>query len=413
MLSTASADIVAATLPVVRAEATRITEAFYDGMFAAHPELLDLFNRGNQANGQQRRALAGAVVSYAEHLIGINNVPMDLVFARIAHKHASLGIRPEQYTIVGHYLAEAIAGTLGEAVTHEVAVAWDEVYWLFAVRLIAAETRLYHLAGVDPRIPPRPWRIVDRTIEAEDAVSLSLVPVSGPVPKHLPGQYVTVGVDLPGNGGQARQYTVSSAAGHPALRITVRSVWGTGGGPDGMVSTFLTRRAAPGDLVTVSRPFGDHTLATEVPGDNPAPVILASAGIGITPMAAMIEHLAITRPRCPVVAVHADRSPQRHALHGHMTRYGSGMESFRYLRFYEDNAPTAEPDVYTGLVQADRIPVAPNASAHLCGPLPFMRDVRTSLLRRGIPANRIHYEVFGSDLWTTNADGLPVPTPTG
>lgn len=408
MLSTSSARVVTATLPAVRSAATRITDHFYTGMFSEHPELLDLFNRGNQANGEQRRALAGAVIAYAEHLIGSGDVPMGRMVSRIAHKHASLGIRPEQYTIVGHHLARAVAITLGEAVTTEVAAAWDEVYWLFAVRLIAEETRLCLQAGVDPKRPRARWRIVDRITEAYDAVSLLLIPESGPVPDHAPGQYVTVGVDLPGIGRQARQYTVSHAPGHSALRITVRPVRGVNGNPDGMVSTFLVEHTRIGDVVSVSHPFGDLVL-----DDQTTPLILASAGIGITPMAAMIEHIADTRPDRPVVAVHAERSVGRHALRDHVARHGSRLTAFTHLRFYEDTAPTTPSGVHNGLIRADLIPLAPNTSAYLCGPLPFMREVRTSLLRRGVPPSRIHYEVFGSDLWTTNADQLPIPTPTG
>ena len=103
MLSSSSATIVAETLPAVRAAAVDISKSFYAGLFEAHPELLDLFNRGNQANGDQQRALAGAVIAFAESLVaGKPGGPasIDPVLRRIAHKHASLGIRPEQYTIV-------------------------------------------------------------------------------------------------------------------------------------------------------------------------------------------------------------------------------------------------------------------------------------------------------------------------
>jgi len=56
--------------------------------------------------------------------------------------HVSLGIRPEQYTIVGHHLLAAVGEVLGNAVTPAVAEAWDEVYWLFATQLVAEEARL-------------------------------------------------------------------------------------------------------------------------------------------------------------------------------------------------------------------------------------------------------------------------------
>ena len=82
MLSTQSADIVRATLPVVGAHLDEITSRFYSTMFSERPELLDgLFNRGNQANGEQRRALAGSIAGFAEQgearlerLVGANGV---------------------------------------------------------------------------------------------------------------------------------------------------------------------------------------------------------------------------------------------------------------------------------------------------------------------------------------------------
>ncbi|MEV6606997.1 globin domain-containing protein [Kutzneria sp. NPDC051319] len=394
MLSSSSATIVAATLPAVRAAAVDISTTFYAGMFAEHPALLDLFNRGNQANGDQQRALAGAVIAYAESLL--DGVDVDPVVRRIAHKHASLGIRPEQYTIVGRHLLSAVARVLGPAVTPAVETAWDEVFWLFAVRLIAAETRLSQQQGVDPAQPLEPWRVVGKYAEAHDAVSLLLAPESGGVPEHRPGQYVTVAVDLPGAGRQARQYTISHGPGHSALRITVRPVRGT---PDGLVSGHIADRLTVGDTVAVSRPFGDLTL-----DDDMTPVLLVSAGIGITPMAAMIEHIAKEQPLRPVVAVHAEREPGRHALHGHMVRHGARLHSFEHIRYYEYEAG---PNARAGLVRPDEVPIPAGASAYLCGPLPFMRDVRASLLRRGMPAERVNFEVFGADLWSTDADRLP------
>ena len=73
-------------------------------MFEAHPELLRVFNQGNQATGEQSRALAASVVAYAVQLIDPSAPSFEHVMRRIAYKHISLGIRPEQYTIVGRHL---------------------------------------------------------------------------------------------------------------------------------------------------------------------------------------------------------------------------------------------------------------------------------------------------------------------
>ena len=101
MLSTKSIEVVRATLPAVGAAIGDITPRFYRRLFAAHPELeRDLFNRGNQAEGDQARALAGAVAAYATILVTDSGRAPEDVLAQIAHEHASLGIVSEQYPIV-------------------------------------------------------------------------------------------------------------------------------------------------------------------------------------------------------------------------------------------------------------------------------------------------------------------------
>ena len=182
LLSPENLNVVRATAPVVAAHADQITAHFYPRMFAAHPELLRVFNQGNQATGEQSKALAGSVVAYAVQLIDPEAPPFDHVMRRIAYKHVSLGIRPEQYTIVGEHLLASVGEVLGDAVTPEVAAAWSEVYWLFAVQLVAEEARLYQQAKVDPAQPTRPYRVVRRIEETADVITLVLEPTDGPLP---------------------------------------------------------------------------------------------------------------------------------------------------------------------------------------------------------------------------------------
>jgi nitric oxide dioxygenase len=378
VLSAASTEVVRATLPVVRDHAVEITGVFYPSMFAAHPELLDLFNQGNQADGRQRVALAAAVVAFAEHLLDPDAAPFDAIADRIAHKHVSLGIRAEQYPIVGRHLMAAVATVLGDAMTPEIAAAWDEVYWLLACRLIAAEARLYQRGGVDPATPWRRWRVAKRQDEAVDTVSFTLVPDDGdPVPDFAPGQYVSVAVDLPDGRRQPRQYSLSQGPGRGSLRISVRRA--------GVVSGHLHDRVHADDTLLVGPPSGENTLD---PGTGP--VLLISAGIGITPAAAMLDHIARTQPTRRVVLVHADRAPARHALRAEILQTASGLADADQLTWYE----TGDGE-HRGFVDVDAIPLDEGTTAYLCGPIPFMRDVRAGLLRRGLPDDRIRYEVFG------------------
>ena len=120
-------------------------------MFGAHPELLDgIFNRGNQARGEQQQSLAGSVATFATALVETPPRTPESLLRRIAHKHASLGINADQYQVVHDNLMWAIVDVLGDAVTPEVAAAWDEVYWLMANALINQERGLYSARGVRP-----------------------------------------------------------------------------------------------------------------------------------------------------------------------------------------------------------------------------------------------------------------------
>ncbi|MGW1060342.1 globin domain-containing protein [Micromonospora rubida] len=399
MLTESSAAVVRATLPAVQAHGEAITGRFYRRMFDAHPELLDLFNRGNQATGQQKAALAAAVVAYAEHLVGASDAPWGPILDRIAHKHVSLGITPAQYTVVGRHLLAAVGEVLGDAVTPEVAAAWDETYWLLACELIAREARLYQGAGVAEGQPVwRAWRVAERVRETADVVSFGLEPADGgPLPEFVPGQYVSVAVDLDGGRGQQiRQYSLSGRPGAARWRITVKRVHGAAGAPDGMVSTFLHERVAVGDTLRLSPPFGE---VSAVAGEGP--LVLVSAGIGLTPAMSALEHLAATAPQRPVTLVHADRAGTAHVLRDELPRLHHALPNLRTALWYENidaaDGPLAELPVRVspGRVDPELIPLTADAHVHLCGPLPFMNQVRSTLLRRGVPSDRIAYEVFG------------------
>jgi len=148
MISAASRPYIDASVPVLREHGVAITTTFYASMFAAHPELKNLFNMGNQANGAQQQSLASAVFAYAAN-IG-NAGALGPVVSRIVHKHASIGIRADHYPIVGHHLLAAIKTVLGDAATEPLLKAWEEAYTSLARLLHDAEMTMYAEAGVQP-----------------------------------------------------------------------------------------------------------------------------------------------------------------------------------------------------------------------------------------------------------------------
>ncbi|WP_121750767.1 globin domain-containing protein [Streptomyces sp. E2N166] len=394
MLSEQSVPVVRATLPAVGAAIGDITALFYRKLFDAHPELLrDLFNRGNQASGEQQRALAGSIAAFAGMLVERPDARPDILLSRIAHKHASLGITADQYKIVHRHLFAAITEVLGDAVTPEVAAAWDEVYWLMANALVAIEARLYQEAGVAEGEVWRRMEVVERCDETPEAVSLVLRSADGPLTKPFcPGQYVSVQCRLADGSRQIRQYSLSAAPDRTDLRITVKHVRGDGQ-PDGEVSSWLHAHAREGDVLTVSAPFGDLVLT-----EDDGPLLLASAGIGVTPMLAMLNHLAASGATRPVTVVHADRDPASHAHRREQLDLIRELPDARLHLWYEEPGDRA-PEASAGHADIAGLELPEGLTVYLCGPVPFMRAVRGDLLRRGVPAAGIHYEVFGPDLW--------------
>ncbi|TQC49162.1 hemin transporter [Rhodococcus sp. WS4] len=390
MLSPTSTEIIRATLPVVGAAISDITTLFYRKMFDAHPELeRDLFNRGNQKQGEQQKALAGAIAAFAALQLEPDQARVDLILSRIANKHASLGIEPSQYAIVHTHLFAAIVEVLGDAVTPEVAAAWDEVYWLMAETLISMEAGLYASAGVAAGDVWRDVRVRERRHESADTVSFVLTSVDGsPLPTFAPGQYLSVAVRLPDGARQIRQYSLSSAPSSGDWRISVKR--------SGEVSNFLYHNVFEEDIVSVSTPFGDLVLQ-----DDDAPLLLVSAGIGCTPMIGMLSHLADTEDDRHISVLHADRSASSHAHRAELTELVERLPFAVMHRWYEDlGARRPEGSLREGRADLGEVTIAPGTRAYLCGPLPFMLGMREALLAKDVPAENIHYEVFGPDSWS-------------
>nr|WP_318787659.1 hypothetical protein [Nonomuraea angiospora] len=121
--------------------------------------------------------------------------------------------------------------------------------------------------------------------------------------------------------------------------------------------------------------------------------MLVSAGIGCTPITAMLEHLALTGDPRRVLVLHADRSPAAHALRADMERLADALPGGERIFWYEEGHPR------TGRMSLEEVDIPAGAVVYMCGPVPFMRAARGELIAAGVAPRDIHYEVFGPDLW--------------
>lgn len=380
MISSTALPYIDASVPVLRAHGLAITTTFYRNLFAELPELTNLFNMGNQANGAQQQSLASAVFAYAANIR--NPDALGPVVNRIVHKHVSVGIRAEHYPIVGRHLLGAIAETLGDAATPPLLAAWDEAYASLAALFIQAEKTLYAGAGIEPG-QTRAMRVAEVTPQGADVLAIRMVPADDqPLPAYKAGQYISCGVTFDDGRRQIRQYSLSDAPRADSLRISVKR--------DGAVSNWIHECVQVGSELRVSPPFGDFTIDTE----SNEPVVLLSAGVGITPMIAALMRIAQVNPGRHVIFAHAARDQAHHAHQDDLARAQAAMPNLRAFTFYESGGGALE-----GRMEVARLPSWPRTetNVYLCGPLAFMQAQWLALVGAGVPVVRLQREVFGPE----------------
>lgn len=384
MLSEKSRPIIEATLPIIAERINDITPDFYRRMFAARPDLMDgMFSRSSQLEGTQPRALAGSIAVFASYIVEHPDSYPDEVLSRVAHKHASLGLKEEEYPTVYKYLFEAIAANLGDLATPEIVEAWTEVYWLMGNALIKLEKGLYASQANDVMFAP--FKLVDRKETGENVVVLTFEPADEtPMTESKGGQYISIVVPARDGLRQARQYTLLPSEKNQR-RIGVKL------DPNGEMTSIL-HELKIGDVVEISNPYGDLTL--EGFGNPEAPLYLFSAGIGTTPMLSFLSELIEKGSQRPVTVVHADRSLDTWPLREELTELVNKLPNARLISFIE-----GEGGDFAGRVDVSKLDVPSDANVYLCGPLPFMQGVRSALVQAGVPGKNINYEIFGPDQW--------------
>jgi nitric oxide dioxygenase len=401
MLTQKTKDIVKATAPVLAEHGYTIIRCFYRRLFEAHPELKNVFNMAHQEQGQQQQALARAVYAYAENIEDPSGLLA--VLNNIANKHASLGVRPEHYPIVGEHLLEAIKEVLGDAATDEIISAWAQAYGNLADLLMGMESELYERSATQAGgwTGWRTFVVREKRPESSVITSFIMEPADGkPVVNFEPGQYISVAVDVPALGlQQIRQYSLSDMPNGRSYRISVKR---EDGGPNapGYVSCLLHDHVNVGDEIRLAAPYGNFHIDVHAK----TPIVLISGGVGLTPMISMLKQAIQDRQR-RVVFVHGARNSRVHAMRDRLREVARAYANFSLIVFYDDPLPQdiAGRDFdHSGLVDIKTIKNAimlPDADYYICGPIPFMQIQHDALKQAGIREARIHYEVFGPDLF--------------
>lgn len=385
MLDSKVIELVKATIPAVAQTGTKLTAHFYERMFKHNPEVKDIFNMAHQGSGQQREALFNAVCAYA---MNIENPAVLLpAVEKIANKHASLLITKEQYNIVG----ENLLGTIKELLnpSDEIIDAWAQAYGVLANIFIEREEQIYqeNEKKVGGWRGLRDFKVVAKQAQSDCITSFELEPVDGgKVADFKAGQYISVFItDDSFENRQVRQYSLSATANGKSYRIAVRRE------ANGSVSNYLHDKVQVGDVIKLSAPVGDFFLET----DKVKNVSLISAGVGQTPMLAMLGELAKVGFKGQVNFIHGSHNSSMQAFVDEVASYKDklNLNVVRFLSHAQGDACDFEGR--TDLTKLKAHLDTENMDYFLCGPVGFMQDMAKQLVDLGIDRSKIHYEVFG------------------
>ena len=256
------------------------------------------------------------------------------------------------------------------------------------------------LENAEPKSGPGGWEgyrtfVVDRKVpESETITSFYLVPEDGgPLPPFKPGQFLTFRLDIPGQSKPlTRTYTISDRPDADYYRVSIKRET-----PPGLSSNYFHDHVQPGARLCIKSPRGDFWLD---PGDD-TPVVLVSAGVGLTPMISMLNSIVAAGSGRPVWFIHGTRSGREHAMGEHVRSLAAERDNVHlHVRYSRPVPGDVEGNNHdgTGHVTVDILKeLLPPAAYdfYLCGPTPFMKTLYNGLLDWGVAEGRIHYEFFG------------------
>jgi ferredoxin-NADP reductase/MOSC domain-containing protein YiiM len=255
----------------------------------------------------------------------------------------------------------------------------------------------------------RPLAVTAIDHESADVLSLTLQSADGqPLPTALPGQYVVLRLQpIAGRPPIFRSYSLSGPLSTERYRISVKIE------PNGTAGTHLREHVRVGDHLDVSAPRGSFVLQS---GDRP--VVLLSAGIGATPVLAMLHALAASRSTRPVLWLHGARDRQHHPFAGEVRgllpalAHGRGWVCYSRPGAQDRLGEQFDAAGHLSRSVFDEVGVSREADVYLCGPTRFMMEMKGALAALGVAPERIHVEIFnGSESMTPGVVGAATRAP--
>ncbi|MBE2895861.1 flavohemoprotein [Pasteurellaceae bacterium HPA106] len=378
MLDTQTRDIIKATVPALEAHGTTITKTFYRNMFNDHPELLNIFNKTNQARGQQPTALATTVLAAAKHIDNLEAI-LDHVI-QIGHKHRALEIHAEHYPIVGKHLLGAIKEVLGDAATPEILDAWAKAYAVIADAFIGVEQQMYDNAAWQGF---QAFTVVEKRQVGQDVVEFTVQ--NADLLANLAitaGQYITVQVQPQNEPNLAlRHYSLCAINPQHGLKFAVKR--DNQGEFKGLVSNHLHDHVNVGDTVKLSAPAGDFVLR-----QSDDPVVFISAGVGITPILAMLAEQVKVNPARPVIWLHSTRNAQTQAFKAEVDALLAQANVQFNETVYTQESARIDSAYLNKILPA-------NAQVYLCGSMDFMRTMTAHIKQLDQENITVYFEPFG------------------
>lgn len=385
MASPKTLEIVKATVPVLEEHGTAITTVFYKNMFNQHPELLDIFNETNQKLGRQQTALAMTVLAAAKHLDKLAVLLPQVT--QISHKHRALQILPEHYPIVGHHLIGAIKEVLGEAANDDIIDAWTEAYDEIADVFIQLEKTMYEQEMWEGFAP---FKITEKVEAATDIDAFTVVPANDDIDLSKlslsAGQYITVKADPEDSDHLAlRHYSLYSATSDKGIQFAVRR--DNRNEHYGLVSNHLHDHLDVGDTILLSAPAGDFELNQDLIQQNDIPLVLVSAGVGVTPILSMLEAQVTANPKRPIVWVYACQNKEHHAFDSKVNELLAAADNVEKHIFYFESGQILDEAWLANLPKP--------ADIYVCGSMMFMESIIDGLMALDHGVDSVHYEPFG------------------